>query len=325
MRFDVIVGNPPYQLSDGGHGRSASPIYHKFVEQAKKLNPRYMTMIIPARWYAGGKGLDEFRESMLKDEHIRVLVDYENSSTVFPGVDIAGGVCYFLWDRDHPGPCKVVNMSGSEEIVESERRLDEFPILIRHSQAIPVIRKILEAEKDKPRLNERVSPSKPFGIRGHYPPKRKGIPCWFTQKTGKKYADPKDIKDPYGYLHKWKLLVPPYPIAGQTDFSKPVRFYYSGNVRIAKPGECCTESWLVAGAFDSEAETLSYKSYLFTKIVRFLLLQTVTSQHVTREKFFLIPDLGKYEGEYTDEKLRDRWGITDEEWAFIDKKIADTE
>ena len=325
MRFDVIVGNPPYQLSDGGHGRSASPIYHKFVEQAKKLNPRYLTMIIPARWYAGGKGLDEFRESMLKDEHIRVLVDYENSSTVFPGVDIAGGVCYFLWDRDHPGPCKVVNMSGSEEIVESERRLDEFPILIRHSQAIPVIRKILEAEKDKPRLNERVSPRKPFGLEGTYRPKRKGIPCWFTQKTGKKYADPKDIKDPYGYLHKWKLLVPPYPIAGQTDFSKPVRFYYSGNVRIAKAGECCTESWLVAGAFDSEAEALSYKSYLFTKIVRFLLLQTVTSQHVTREKFFLIPDLGRYEGEYTDEKLRERWGITDEEWAFIDKKIADTE
>ena len=324
MKFDVIVGNPPYQLSDGGHGRSASPIYHKFVEQAKKLKPRYLTMIIPARWYAGGKGLDEFRAEMLGDEHIRVLVDFENSSEVFPGVDVAGGICYFLWDRDNKGVCKVINASNGE-MSETERKLDEFPIFIRQSKAIPIIRKILDAEKDKKRLNEVVSPSKPFGIRGHYKPKESGIPCYFTQKIGLAYADPDDITDNNGYLDKWKLLVPPYPIAGQTDFSKPIKFYYSGNVRVAKPGECCTESWLVACAFDTKEEVESFRSYLFTKIVRFLLLQTVTSQHVTREKFFLIPDLGRYEGTFSDELLRKRWDISDEEWSFIDQKIADTE
>ena len=117
------------------------------------------------------------------------------------------------------------------------------------------------------------------------------------------------------------MLVPPAPIAGQTDFSKPVGFYYDGNTRIAKPGQCCTESFIVAGAFSNEKEVQSYKTYLFTKIVRFLLLQTVVSQHVTKDKFHFIPDLGKYEGEYTDKMLRKRWGISDEEWNFIDSKI----
>ena len=320
MKFDVIVGNPPYQLSDGGHGRSASPIYNKFVHQAKKLNPRYLTMIIPARWYAGGKGLDDFREEMLDDKRIRVLVDYENSAEVFPGVDIAGGICYFLWDRDHSGRCRVVNMVDGEP-VESERELNEFPILIRHSRAIPIIRKVLKKEKNKPKLNEVISPRKPFGLPGDYKPKNNGVPCYFAQRIGLKYAAKDDVRDSDGLLNKWKLLIPPYPIAGQTDFSKPVGFYYEGNVRIAKPGECCTESWLVACAFDTKREVLSFKSYLFTKIVRFLLLQTVTSQHVTRERFFLIPDLEIYTEEYTDKKLCERWGITKSEWEFIDSKI----
>lgn len=125
-----------------------------------------------------------------------------------------------------------------------------------------------------------------------------------------------------GLLDKWKLLVPPWPIAGQTDFSKPVAFYYDSNTRIARPGECCTESWLVAGAFSSEAEVLSFRSYLFSKTVRFLLLQTVISQHVTKQNFRFVPDLGTYEGEYTDEMLMKWWGITEEEWSYIDSRIA---
>jgi len=321
MKFDVIVGNPPYQLSDAGHGRSASPIYHKFIEQAKKLNPRYLTMIIPARWYAGGKGLDDFRAEMLADKRIRKLIDFENSSDVFPGVDVAGGICYFLWDRDNKGQCEVVNLIEGKQ-VKSERDLNEFPILIRHSQAIPIIRKVLaKKESGGKRLSEVVSSRKPFGLPTNYIPKNSGIPCWFIQKIGLKYASKNDISDDNKLLDKWKLLLPPAPIAGQTDFSKPVGFYYDGNTRIAKPGECCTESFIVAGAFSNEKEVLSFKSYLFTKIVRFLLLQTVVSQHVTKDKFHFIPDLGKYEGEYTDKILIKRWGITVEEWNFIDSKI----
>lgn len=235
MKFDVIVGNPPYQLSDAGHGRSASPIYHKFIEQAKKLNPRYLTMIIPARWYAGGKGLDDFRAEMLADKRIRKLVDFENSNDVFPGVDVAGGICYFLWDRDNKGQCEIVNIIDGKQ-VKSERALDEFSILIRHSQAIPIIRKVLaKNENGDKRLSEVVSSRKPFGLPTNYKPKNSGVPCWFIQKIGLKYASKNDISDDNKLLDKWKFLAPKAPIAGQTDFSKPVGFYYDGNTRITKP------------------------------------------------------------------------------------------
>ena len=143
----------------------------------------------------------------------------------------------------------------------------------------------------------------------------------FIQKIGRKYADKNDIVDPNGYLEKWKLLVPRSPIAGQTDFTKPVGFYYDGNTKIAKPGECCTESFLVAGAFDSEEETLCFKSYLFTKTVRFLLLQAVISQDVLRNKYCFVPALEKYDQKYSDEILRKRWNITDDEWKYIDSRI----
>ncbi|CAC5843997.1 type III restriction system endonuclease, putative [uncultured Gammaproteobacteria bacterium] len=324
MKFDVIIGNPPYQLSDGGHGRSASPIYHKFVEQAKKLKPRFLTMIIPARWYAGGKGLDAFRESMLNDSHIRKLVDFENSSTVFPGVDIAGGICYFLWDRDNQGLCEITNEYDGKKI-SSQRALNEFDTFIRHSQPVPIIRKVLKIESAKCCLNKIISSRKPFSLPTNYKPVKKGIKCHFIQKIGLQYANPKDVTDNLKITDKWKLLIPRAPIAGQTDFSKPVGFYYNGNTRIAKPGEICTESWLVACSFRTEEEVLSFKSYLFTKIARFLLLQTVVSQDITRERFVFIPYIEKYDTEFTDEILRKRWNITDEEWDFIDSKIKTIE
>ena len=322
VKFDVIVGNPPYQLSDGGHGRSASPIYHRFVEQAKKLEPRYLSMIIPSRWFSGGKGLDEFRKEMLGDDRIRVIVDYENFSEAFPGVDVAGGVMYFQWRRDDRGKCDIANVQG-EKRTTTTRRLDEYDIFIRNGQAIPIVEKVLKHHGvDRRFLSTTISPSKPFGIRGNYVPKRSGMPCWFKQSIGLSFADPDDIKDDNNLLSKWKVLIPKAPIAGQTDFTKSVRFYYDENVRIAKPGEACTEIYLVAGAFATRREAESFKSYLFTKLARFLLLQTVTSQDVTRKNFAFVPDIGVYREEYSDDLLRDRWGITDDEWTYIDSKIG---
>lgn len=321
MKFNAIVGNPPYQVMDGGHGVSAKPVYDKFITISKQIAPNYISLIMPSRWFAGGKGLDSFRESMLNDSSMALLFDNENSNTLFPGVDIAGGVCYFLWDVNYNGLCEVVN---SADLINpaSKRALNEYNIFIRRSSAIPIIRKILSYnENNGKRLNEIVSSRKPFGLPTNYKPRKEGVPCWFTQKIGLQFASESNISDNSKILNKWKLLIPKAPIAGQTDFSKPVGFYYDGNVRIAKPNECCTESWIVACTFDTEQEVLSFKSYLFTKIARFLLLQSVVSQDVTKQCFSFIPDLGVYDMIYTDEILRERWKITDEEWAVIDSRI----
>lgn len=321
MKFDVIIGNPPYQLSDGGYGKSAKPIYQLFVNQAKKLKPRYLTMVIPSRWFSGGRGLEEFRKEMLSDKHIRVLVDYENFKDIFPGVDLAGGACYFLWDRDQAGDCKVVNCSSGYEDVSMNRYLDEFDVFLRSNQALSIVRKVVNMHQSN-FMDKTVSASKPFGLRTFYEPKERGIPCQFIQKIGLKYANPNDIEDKQGLLNKWKFLAPRSPIAGQTDFSKPVGFYYDGNTKIVPPGTCCTESFLVLYASDTEDEVRSFRTYLYTKIVRFLLLQCVVSQDVTREKYRFVPDLGTYKGRYTDEMLCQKWGITEEEWRYIDSKIS---
>lgn len=321
MKFDVVISNPPYQLSDGGYGKSAKPIYQMFVEKAKKLRPRYMTMIIPSRWFSGGRGLEDFRSEMLSDNRISKLVDYESFKDVFPGVDLAGGACYFLWDRDYSGNCEIVNRANNKNDVIATRSLNEFEVFIRSNSAVAIIHKVMEAHKGN-YMDKSVSPSKPFGLRTFYEPKESGIPCQFIQRIGLKYADPKDVTDNLGILNKWKFVVPRSPIAGQTDFTKKVGFYYDGNTRILPPGTCCTESFIVLFTSDNEEEVRSFKSYMFTKVARFLLLQCVVSQDVTREKFRFVPDLKNYSGRYTDKLLCEKWKINDEEWELIDSKIA---
>ncbi|MDY5634530.1 MAG: Eco57I restriction-modification methylase domain-containing protein [Treponema porcinum] len=321
MEFDAVVGNPPYQSETGGSGRQATPIYNLFFNASKKLTPHFISMIMPSRWFSGGFGLDDFREQMLNDERIRLIVDYPKSTDAFPAVDIAGGVCYLLWNKSDKGTCEVINVEHGVRH-SSNRKLNEYKTFVRYSQALPIIRKVFERENPNKTLEKTVSQQRPFGLPTNYLPKDKGIPCYFIQKIGKKYAASKDVIDPSNLLNKWKLLVPKAPIAGQTDFTKPVGFYYDGNTRISEPGSCCTESFIVAGAFDTEKEVLSFKSYLFTKLVRFLLLQTVISQDVLRNKFCFVPALDKYEGTYTDELLRKRWNITDKEWEYINSRIC---
>ena len=324
MKFDVIIGNPPYQLETGGAGRQAKPIYHHFIEQAKKLNPRFLIMIIPSRWFSGGFGLDSFRNKMLNDRHLIKLVDYPNSADVFSGVDIAGGVCYFKWDRDHESDCEIINVIENNKDCEI-RKLNEYKTFVRFNKSISIIRKIFSIQSRDMTLESVVSPQRPFGLPTNYVPREKGIPCWFIQKIGKKFADEKDVDDSNKLLDKWKFIAPKAPIAGQTDFTKPIGFYYEGNTKIAKPGECCTESFIVLGAFDTEKEVLSYKSYIFTKIARFLLLQTVISQDVLRNKFCFVPNLEKYDHIYTDEELCKKWGISKAEWDYIDSRICNIE
>ena len=204
------------------------------------------------------------------------------------------------------------------------RNLNEYDTFIRDAKGLAFIKKIqaLNINQGKT-LDSIVSYRKPFGLPTNYVPRESGVPCWFIQKIGLKYAKKEDISDTNNYLNKWKFLAPKSPIAGQTDFTKPVGFYYEGNTKIAKPGEVCTESYIILGAFDTEEEAKSYRTYIFTKTVRFLLLQTVVSQDVSKKKFCFIPALEKYTGVYTDERLQQMWDITDEEMQYIKSRIYD--
>ena len=325
MKFDVIIGNPPYQLDTAGSGKQAKPIYQLFVEQAKKMNPRFLVMVIPARWYSGGMGLKDFRKNMLNCEQISHLVDYESASKIFPGVDIAGGVCYFLWNRDYKGDCSVTSNRGDIPVT-LKRPLNEYKIFIRDSNAISIVRKVLSSNDYKNgSASDLVSAIRPFGLPTNYKPSKSGTPCWFIQKIGRKYAKDSHYIDSNNLINKWKLLIPKAPIAGQTDFTKPIKFYHNRNAFIAKPGEICTESWIVACAMNTKSEVLSFKSYLFTKIVRFLILQTVISQDVNKMNFIFVPEMTKYDTFFTDDMLIKRWSITKEEWNYIDSRILETD
>lgn len=164
MQFDVIIGNPPFQLNDGGYGSSAAPIYQLFVEKAFDLDPRYAVFVTPSRWMAGGKGLDGYRAKMLADKRLRNIVDFPKLYEGFPGVKIRGGISYFLWDSQHKGPCAVQTLwDGQPTGPTVERHLDAYDILVRRNEAVPILDKI--RAKAEPTLSGRVSSQKPFGLR----------------------------------------------------------------------------------------------------------------------------------------------------------------
>lgn len=320
MKFDVVVGNPPYQLSDGGFGRSSTPIYQHFVLQAKKLDPRYLTMIIPSRWFGGGKGLDGFRSEMLNDDRIRKIVDFEDASEVFPGVDIAGGICYFLWERDSRGQCEVVNIFKGAETA-SVRPLNEFNTLIRHSQAVPIVRKV-QARGER-RLSEQVSSAKPFGLRTFARPMAEGdIQLRWHGGQGPYQRD--RIEAGVEMIDKWKAITSKvsYDHAGLPDKNGMRRVF--SIIDVLPPGTICTETYLVVGYFDEEKLAINLANYLRTRFVRFLVSLLSFSQDIFKDKFLFVPLLDM-SNEWTDANLYERYGITDEEIEFIESKIRPME
>ncbi len=268
MHFDIIIGNPPYQLSDGGFGTSAAPIYQLFVEKALDLDPRYAVFVTPSRWFAGGKGLDEYRERMLGDHRMRSIVDYPKLYEAFPGVKIRGGISYFLWERDYDGPCTVQTMWDGKPVGEPvSRYLDSFDVLVRRNEAVPILEKV--REKKEPTLDARVSSRKPFGLATNFKgkPSKVGLkqPVQLFANQRIDWIERGDLPANDAWVDEWKVLmtrVQGTSAAIETKFlSKPI---------VAGPGTACTETYLVAGRFKSETEANVYASYLRTRLVRFL-------------------------------------------------------
>ena len=323
MKFDVIIGNPPYQLDDGGNGASASPIYHKFVQAAKKLNPSYISFIIPARWYTGGKGLEEFRSSMLSDSRISILVDYHDSRECFPDVDIAGGVCYFLWERSKiASSCKVVNVLGDKTNTDM-RSLNEVKPFVRFNQALSIIRKI--KRQSATYCDALVSSRKPFGLDTTIQPLPKGdntVRLRYRGGTGN--FSLAEVRAHREWVPKWKVIVSRLTAehAGQVD--KDGRRGILSSLGILPPHHVCTETYLVAGVFDTENEALSFQTYLKSRIVRFLIAQIAVTQQLSKVCFSLVPQQD-FSEVWTDEKLYRKYGLTAEEIAFIERMIKPME
>jgi site-specific DNA-methyltransferase (adenine-specific) len=319
MQFDVIIGNPPYQLDDGGFGQSAAPIYQIFVEQALALQPRFASFVTPSRWMTGGKGLNKFREEMLADRRIQNIVDFPKLYEAFPGVKIRGGISYFLWGRDYEGPCDFLTIwDGVPTGPSVSRYLDEYDVLVRRNEAIPILEKV--RAKREACLSARVSTGKPFGFRTffHGKPTPKGlqdpVQLFGSQKVS--WIERDQIEVNPSWVDDWKVLmtaVQGTSAAVETKFlSKPI---------IAGPGTACTETYVIAGRFPDEESAKNYAAYLRTRFVRFLVSLRKVTQHATRDVYGFVPDL-PLTAKWSDELLYERYRLNGDEIAFIESQVA---
>ena len=322
MKFDVIVGNPPYQLSDGGAQASAIPIYNLFVEQAMKLKPRYLSMIIPARWYGGGRGLDDFRAAMIGDKHMRVLHDFLNASDCFgTGVEIKGGVCYFLWDRDNEGKCRIYTHNSDTVTEQPERYMKEkdSDVFIRYAEGVSVYMKVI-AFKEKT-FEPYVSAQRPFGLRTFAKGKATKFPGAIVlyQNGGIGYISKGEVEQNRDMIDKYKIFISRAYNAGDTYPHQII-----GKPILGKPGTCCTETYVTIGPFKTEAETKSVISYIQTKFFRFMVFLTKVSQMASSKVYQFVP-MQDFNKTWTDEMLYKKYGLSQEEIAFIESMIRPME
>jgi len=330
MQFDVIIGNPPYQLDDGGYGTSAAPIYNRFVEQAKLLEPRFLSLVVPARWYSGGKGLDQFRDKMLSDRQLRKIVDFPDSSQVFPGVQIKGGVCYFLWERQNPGPVEVETHFDKDNVSKSLRELLEpgARTFIRYSEGLSILRKVVNSitskSGDSPSLNlgtqsmsTLVSPRKPFGLQTFFKGETSPGPDSLRvfQNGGLGYVARSSVTSGHRLIDEWKVFI---PMAGSGSDSFPHSIL--GKPFVGGPGDISTETYNCIGPFASEDEAKCVLSYISTKLFRFLVLLHKPTQHASQSVYSFVPKLS-FESAFTDELLAKQFGLTATEVEFIDSLI----
>jgi site-specific DNA-methyltransferase (adenine-specific) len=337
MQFDVIIGNPPYQLDDGGFGASAIPIYNKFVEQAKALEPRLMTMVIPSRWLFGGRGLDEFRKTMLTDNRIRQLVDYQDSRQVFPSVDVAGGICYFLWDRDNPGDCRVVEFEHGLESSEVVRPLLEqgAEVFIRSNRALQILRKVVAVETDSislslpenKRFEMQVSPQKPFGLRTFFRGSEKRSSkhdVLVLQSGGRAWTSRSEVSAGHDLIDKWKVFTSKSSSEHAGQFDKNGQRRVLSLSGVIPPGSVVTETYVILGAYNTEKEARNCFSYVVTRFFRFLIATRSSGQDLARSAYSLVP-LQDFSKAWTDEDLYRKYELAYDEIAYIEKLIRPME
>ena len=325
MQFDVIIGNPPYQLNSDGGTRDV-PIYQHFVEQAKQLEPRFLAMVIPSRWMASGLGLSEFRRTMLADTHIRELVDYPNAAEVFPSVGINGGVCYFLWDSAHHGDCNVTMVWGRDVVGPMARPLAEFDVLVRDGRAIPILRKVLG--QGEPSVNTILARDKEFGwtsnFTGFHEIERPGdVPLYYirSMKRSVGFIERDAVTKSAHLIDTWKLLVP--KVGSGREREKSGVDIVLGPPLIAPSPSACTQSFLFFYV-ESEAEARSLRSYYATRFFRFLVSLRKITQDATHSTYTWVP-MQSWDREWTDADLYAKYGLTVGEVAFIESMIRPME
>ena len=330
MKFDVIISNPPYQLDTvvgdtTNVSKQAKPIYNLFVQQAKKLNPRYLSMIIPSRWFAGGLGLDSFRQEMMEDKHITKLIDFTNAKDCFPQNSVSGGVCYFLWEREQTGLCSFTNISGNKVTTEN-RSLSEFPVVVRYNAAVDIIRKVRATTNEY--LKEIVSPISPFAIptkvTGAAQKNNVNILTLYTSK-GIGYCPTTEVKSNSQYIPMYKIMVSQIGAEHAGEPGKDGKFrVLTSSMRVLLPNEVCTNSYVLIGKFDNKQIADNLLEYLRLKFVRFLVLQAVSSIHISKTSFTFVP-MQDFSKPWTDEELYKKYNLTQEEIDFIESMIKPME
>lgn len=318
MKFDYVIGNPPYQISDGGASVSATPIYNRFIEAIKTTHPGAICLIIPAKWYSGGKGLDKFREKMLGDRHISTLVDYSNSLDVFPNVDVAGGVCYFVWKEAYNGKCKYTNYRNGKATT-AYRDLNEFQTFIRYPVASEIVKKV--KEDGELTLDKVVSSRKPFGLATTAKPMKTGD-ITLRYNGGRGPYKSTEIRVGTEMIDQWKIIISRLTAEHAGQPAKDGKYRVLSTMELLKPGEICSETYLVAGAFDSKEEATNYMDYLKTQFVRFLILQIAMTQQLSKASFAFVP-CQDFTRKWTDKQLFERYDLSSKEVNYIQGMIKE--
>ena len=326
MQFDVVIGNPPYQLSDGGgEGASATPLYHHFIEQAKTLDPKHLIMVVPARWYSGGKGLDDFRKRMLEDARVAEIHDFPETGMVFPGVNIRGGICYFRWTQDHRGPAQITNhrMAGGPSVEVRDLLEPGLDTFVRYNEAVSILRKVRVQGEET--YDKRVQSRNPFGIPSNFsdfsttPSERSPVLLYRSRRGSsadkKVYIALNKIGSNVAFKDRVKVLVSKASPGGDeyphSVFSSPL---------IAAKGSVATETYLIVDFAESEVEAENLVGYMRTRFFRFLVSLIKTTQNISKGSFAFVPVQDLRES-WTDARLYAKYGITEDEVAFIESMI----